>query len=293
MASVDDVLNQVNRSDPTGNPTTSKKLRVEELTEVEKDGLREQGYDVDSSDFVDIELDSGVLTDDKAAQKAKAVEDLLSVTKAPPPVEQPSPVESTLSQLEYNRMKQKLEEADKLLETIPSSCNRCGWPITEKVTVEPTKEDIKDFLRAVMGGEVYTKTYTIFGDSVKVSFRTRTGLEDTVIRETIRKLYKEGEILRNTDLLAQIRRFNFACSLALYETPQVTKKFSEPLVKESGSKDSALRSGFFISDTEEKINQLPSQLIGVLMRQFDDFNELVDHLMAKVNDVGFWKGTES
>jgi hypothetical protein len=43
----------------------------------------------------------------------------------------------------------------------------------------------------------------------------------------------------------------------------------------------------------QRIRQLPSQVLSMLLNVYDNFNELVDLLVAKAENPGFWKGIES
>lgn len=295
MSSVDDMIDQVNETGETGSSGRTRKLRVDTLTDSEKEGLKEQGYDIDGSEFVDIELEpEAKKTDDHEERRRRAAEALSSVSSAGVPIstKQEASEEPSHTSREVKALKEQLAAKTKALEAIPTHCTRCSWPTGEAVLVEPTKGDIKDFLRSVLGGEVYQKEYKLFGGEVAVTFRTRTGEEENAIRTVIRKMVREGEILQQLDMISEVRRCNFAFGLARYTTSTSTLVFDTGTGLEDGVDDAFKRVGL-LNEVDIRVNKLPSQLIAVLMRKFDEFSELVDHLTAKVNDVGFWTGTES
>ena len=295
MANIDDMIDQVNK--PDSPKAGSKRISVDSLTDGEKEGLREQGYDVDGSDFVDLELESHSQVDLEAERRRKAAEELSSVTKAVEKAESASvvtdaPREPSGFEAKMKDLEETIRKKDEIIESVPAHCNRCGWPTGEKVVIEPSQEDVKDFLRAVLGGEVYKKEYRLFGEQVAVTFRTRTGEEENTIRRVIRQMVREGEIMQQLDMLSEVRRCNFAFAVVCYTTSQTTLDFSSGTTADKQETE-AFRKHLLMEEVERRINKLPSQLIAVLMRKFDEFSELVDNLMSKVNDVGFWTGTES
>lgn len=291
MSSIDDLIDANNPGGVQLGKRASR-LSTKSLTDSEKEGLREQGYDVDASDFVDLALDPPKPEVDPMAEaRQQAATQLRSVGEVAPVPKQPPPTASNDAlQQENQQLKERLKQLEEVLGKIPQTCPQCSWPTGEKPSVEPTKDDVKAFLRSVMAGQVFEKSYRLFGDMVSVTFRTRTGKEESQIKTTIRRVVRQGEIIQQAELLGLVRRLNFICGLKAYTTQETRLDFSEMT---SELKDDALMKEDLVGLAEERIHKLPSQLLMVLMRKFDEFSELVEALLAKVNDVGFWKGTES
>lgn len=280
MATVDDVLDD--------NSNHQKGIAVSSLTPQEKEDLKASGYEIDGKDFVDLQLDPPQKeVDVKAEARRKAAEQLASVVPAAvksAASESPAQPEEKADSKEVERLQEYVKELETKLGSIPGTCNRCGWPTGESVNVEPTREDVKDFLRSIMGGEVFKKEYKLFGGSLAVVFRTRTGAEETAIKACLRRMIRDGDILQQHDMIGHSRRMNFVCSLESYITKEARIDFSESIVDDRYN---------LVEAAEKRVEMLPSQLLMMLMRQFDEFSELVDHLLSKVSDEGFWKGMQS
>ena len=272
MASVDQVLDDGKYRIPT-----------DKLTESERQQLEEQGFEIDGRDFVDLDIGQPKpATDPKQEKRKEAEKELMAAVNRPPAAAAAPP-----SNDQIKRLKDRVAELEKQLQEVPQACNRCDWPTGAKVEVEPTKDDLKDFLRSVMGGEVYTKTYGLFDNNIRVCFRTRTGVEEQQIKATLRERLNSGQIVNSADLVSTSRQLNFACSLQSFSSPLVQLEFAPDLVnQETLEADPA-----FLSLAQLRVNKLPSQMQQMLLRQFDLFSELVELLLAKATDQDFWKGT--
>jgi len=274
MSSIYDIIDPVNGAAPA---RATQRLEVARLTSGEKQGLKEMGVEIDGRDFIDLELDVP-LPPPAADPQAQAAAVLKSVAT-------PADDSQTVKDL-----RDKVKALEEQLLTIPPVCNRCGWPTGEARKVEPTADDLRDFLRAVMSGEPFIKSYHLFDNLVEVRFRTRTGEEDLAVKACLRKMLKANEIAQQSDLLSHARRFNFCCSLISYTSSQRSIEFKGMELPDQN--ESAYTENMEIL-VRQRIRQLPSQVLSMLLNVYDNFNELVDLLVAKAENPGFWKGIES
>lgn len=295
MADVDDLIEQTGAKPA---PDGTYRVRTDNLTPQERTDLEGQGYDIDGEEFVDIELEEPKpVADPNAEARAAAAEALNSVAKVgvagPDKAPDPAAVEQeAVDSEEVQRLRNQVESLKERINSVPHLCPRCEWPVMEELQFKPTPEDVKQFLRSVMAGEVFEKSYKLFAGKAAVTFRTRTGREEALIKDVIRRLMREGVISQQVDLISYARRYNFACSVKSYVTPQKKIEFEtaeEALVDD----DNPLGSLQIETAIARRIEQLPSHIVVILMRLFDEFSAVVDNLSSRVEDPGFWEGIDS
>jgi len=70
----------------------------------------------------------------------------------------------------------KLEKTTSEVETkqAPKHCEHCGWPYSEKSTVEPTEDDKDAFVQAILGGKAFQKSYSLYNGKLIFVLRTLT-----------------------------------------------------------------------------------------------------------------------
>jgi hypothetical protein len=56
----------------------------------------------------------------------------------------------------------------------PKHCEHCGWPYSEKSTVEPTEDDKDAFVQAILGGKAFQKSYSLYNGKLIFVLRTLT-----------------------------------------------------------------------------------------------------------------------
>jgi hypothetical protein len=171
---------------------------------------------------------------------------------------------------EISRLNKELSERQ--------GCPRCGLNLKEKYEIEPTAEDIEEFLKCVISGSVYTKEYALFGGKLKVKLRTRLGSEETLIKKALTEYFKEAQGVSETEVFSELMTYSIAASLSSYNGQDYPLL---PLTNVSTFKAKAM----------ERVESLPSQVQAFLKTLLQQFNVLTDKLTSRAQDPSFWTGT--
>lgn len=86
------------------------------------------------------------------------------------------------------------------------------------IPVAVTERDRQAFLRSVISGKAYTKEFTVFGGSIKVTFKTLTTSELDAVSEAIVIQSNRVPYASMMALAGAHMRFSMACSLTRIET---------------------------------------------------------------------------
>lgn len=93
------------------------------------------------------------------------------------------------------------------------NCPYCGWKLDQEV-VEVTEEDRQQWLRSILGGERFVKTYSVYNGNLKIEFRCRTSREADLITEQIGLDMKHGRHNTAVEQMHWLRRYMFVTSLS-------------------------------------------------------------------------------
>lgn len=265
---------------------TGKRIPAARLTPTEREALEKEGR-IGPDGFADIgPLEPPQMVDLQAEARKSAAAALRSVASVPPiPGAQPlpgsivkAPGPEEVKTAEYQKgLHEEIARLNKELEE-RQGCPRCGLNLKEKYEVEPTQEDIEEFLKCVLAGNVYTKEYQLFGGKLKVKLRTRLGAEDTAIKHAISAYFKESQGISESEVFAELMSYSIAVSLSSYNGVEYPQLPLENTV-------------VFRAAVVDRINTLPSQIQGFLKTLLQQFNVLADKLTARAQDPSFWTGT--
>jgi hypothetical protein len=142
-------------------------------------------------------------------------------------------------------------------------------PMPEVLVAE---EDKREFLRTLLAGERFKKTYRLFGDAIQVTFQTRTVKENRLVQAV------------GSNRTEKERKY-MVCSLA-------TLSFFD----NDGTLKHVIEGAKAISET--RIDDL--QLVGLLsdivyyavLKQYREFEKVCDAMWKRANDRPFWTGTD-
>lgn len=253
---------------------TGKRISAAHLTSMEKETLEREGR-ITPDGFVDMAPLSPPQMVDLRADARKAATDALKSVERVPPVPgtkvaaQSAEYEKELH-AEIARLNKELEERQ--------GCPRCGLNLKEKYEIEPTREDIEEFLKCVISGNVYTKQYDLFGGRLKVELRTRLGTEESLIKKALMEFFRESQGISETEVYSELARYTLAVSLCRYAGKDYP---ALPLTDSAAFKEAV----------KARIDTLPSQVQGFLKTLLQQFNVLTDKLTARAQDPSFWTGT--
>lgn len=271
-----------------------QRVRVEDLTSGEIQGLRDTGRDVPAAGFIDLAPQAQPeMVDPKARARAKAAEELRSVGRAAPAVGQLPDLEAELQRGRGTRAEAvpeptAAEQPPKGKAEAPANCQHCGWDLARPSPAEPTRAEMSDFLRAVMGGEVYTKEVQLFGGAAGVTYRTRTELEDEGVRDALRYLIRSNKVENDRDLVSRVRRIHLAISLQDMQLGKTRVVFENMAAKLEGK----IRDGdVFLEEVDSRLSRIPTQLLAALYTAFDEFTASVEVMTSRAQDPVFWIGS--
>jgi len=251
---------------------TGKRIPASRLTPTERETLEKEGR-ISPDGFVDVEpLEAPQMVDVRSEARKSAVDALKSVEKV-----QSLPGAQKQSQQDAEYTKGLHDEIARLNKELAErqGCPRCGFSLKEKYEVEPTRDDIEEFLKCVLAGTVYTKEFSLFGGKLKVKLRTRTGAEEDAIKKAIVEFFKESQGASETEVLGEIQKYTLAASLCAY----------------NGKEYPSISTETFKAAATERISTIPAQIQGFLRTTLQQFNVLTDRLTARAQDPNFWTGT--
>lgn len=195
------------------------------------------------------------------------------------------------------------------LSTVNNMCVQCGWDQSIPVIAEPEHKDKIAFLQAVIGQKVFSKRYTMFGNMLRVTFRTLTIKEiDSLYQETFRA-QKEGIIVTTADYYEYLNRLRLylqisslsATSSALHiKLPEGLTVETHPEVKSYW--DTFLKKENRLDPEKSLVQQISEYVVTEVLKtehlqrtvthECNKFNRLVAKLEACVDNSDFWKEIE-
>lgn len=281
-------------------PAGHRRIEAKKLTEGELDDLKEQGLDIEG-DFVDIPVPKSKPmrpVDTTAKQKQDAIAMLESVVdkgESREEVETSAPVDDSRVQDLEARLEAVEAERDALRKQVddhPDNCPKCNWHLNQPLFMEPSKDDIENFLYSVVSGERYSREYRLFGGSMTVVFGTRTSLEEKGIRETISNLMRADKIKSDDELINRLEQLQFLCSLREIRVSkgEDTNTISLPVLHDILENDSSKLAGLD-HVLEEATKDIPSQALLPARGAYRKFAFVVDFLMSRAEDQSFWQGS--
>ena len=161
-------------------------------------------------------------------------------------------------------------------------CKHCGMdPVTSPI--EPTFDDIWAFQQAVWKDDAFKKAFTLFGGSIKVTFRTLTPFEEDVIRTQLNKEKIDGKTLTPYEM------YERAISLRLpllIDKLTIGEKDKTPVVKDTLSPEQLV---VLFEDFKNSFKQF--SLYQSIRDVSVTFHMLVVTIERRANDSSFFPAT--
>lgn len=158
-------------------------------------------------------------------------------------------------------------------------CGRCGWTRDSKVGI--ADEEREEYLRAVLGGKPYYKTFNLFGDKVKLTFRTQPNYEvDKLTKCIFRLLQLQGATDEAQEKLVKVKLLFYLDKVELGDNPALNVD-----VTDLDKVDS-----FEAADEmfKEYFGRFDETLIRAMVRTYHYFVELQQMLIAEGFNTDFW-----
>lgn len=201
------------------------------------------------------------------------------------------------------------QEEDDQIRTAAHICSQCGWDQSLPVIPEPEHRDKLAFLHAVLGHKVFSKRYSMFGNNLRVTFRTLTIREIDALYQEAYKAQKDGKVQTPADYYEYINRLRLYLQLigVSAKTLALHAKLPEGLSVDTHRQatshwDAFLREQGNFNEEQSLISQIENYMIENVLQtehlqrtithECNKFNRLVTKLEACVDNPDFWNETE-
>ena len=165
-----------------------------------------------------------------------------------------------------------LEDLDE--ESFDDLCPACGGPLAEG-RLKPVSEDVEEYVRALLGNRKFTKTYTLYGGKLNLSFSSLSAKEATRLFEMSKK-FNEASDLEEAQIKVTRMRMLF------YLTQGGDQTFMPP--KETCSEEELL------TEYDARFSLMPDSKINLIVKSLLHFMRLQQVLVDEAFDEDFWKG---
>jgi hypothetical protein len=230
----------------------------------------------------------------------------LEVPDTPPPIEPPPPLVEEPEKAEEPEEPEEPEETDGSLRRV---CTHCGWDQEEPVIAEPAAADKLAFLHSILGGASFTKRFSMFGDNLRVTFRTLTIKEVDKLYEETYTAQKSGVISTTSDYYEHLNRLRLHLQLVSVEGKSVALHHKLPMSLSAATNkletetwETFLKEKNIFDEEQGLVSQMQGyildnvltteQLLRTVTHECQKFNRLAAKLEARVDDSDFWKETD-
>ena len=158
-------------------------------------------------------------------------------------------------------------------------CGRCGWTKDAKTGV--SEEEQEEYLRAVLGGSPYHKTFSLFGNKVKITFKTQPNHEVDKLTKCIFRLLKvQGASDEAQEKLIKIKLLFYMDKLELGDNPALAvENIDFDAIDSFEAADEIFKEHFGLLD---------ETIIRAMVRTYHYFVELQQLLIAEGFNTDFW-----
>lgn len=166
---------------------------------------------------------------------------------------------------------QSEEEEVQQERTAPEICPRCRADLSTDKPVEPTEDEKREYVRALLDGRPFAKTYALFGGQVAAKFSMLTTAEANSMKEALLMVDHEDQMKSITDsikikCLYYCREFNNNC----YSPISNPKEWE--------------------AEHEKRFGSLGEDVPVLITRVLLEFLRLAEMLPTSGMDKSFWKG---
>ena len=209
----------------------------------------------------------------------------------PPPVEPDAP--------KYTPYTATQSYADHSPMSLLTHCQHCGWDLKKEDLTEATDGDKEDFVQSILGGVRFKKSYSMFKDKYKITFRALTSKEsDIAYRQIVidgQRDYKT-KVLGGTDFYwRNLQAYRLAMSLESVESVTYGK-VEIPTLEEAeieGTNNKQIQDKLvpflnYVLDTFIPLESTRS----VVGHAYFEFQSLCDKLQVMAESPNFWKAIE-
>lgn len=154
------------------------------------------------------------------------------------------------------------------------TCKRCGC-VCDEEPLMPTEEERAEYLRCILGGNMYRKDYKLFKGAVQLSFGSLSNDEADAMGAVLGQLNMDQPTLKLQAEAVKIKLMYYLKSL-------------------TGRKFEAPKAGALIEDVQkeyrERFGSMSEDYMTILIRAYQEFYQLINLLTNSGFDSGFWEG---
>ena len=175
-------------------------------------------------------------------------------------------------------------------------CQQCGYDNRIALNVEPSQEDIRAFVVAILSGDRFYKQISLMGNRLFVLFRTLTSQESETVMTQLRYDVENGEIDTQGEFLARMADYRMVLGIA-----KITRADGSVMTEIQPMKDIP-----YENPTPEKKQTVlwplrqwllntgitQEELRRIIGREHRNFQRLHEALEARTADPNFWNGIE-
>jgi len=176
------------------------------------------------------------------------------------------------------------QASEHIHDTTQHQCPRCYFDLKSSVAL-PTEEEQQEYLRRLLAGEPFVKTYKLFKGQLEITCSTLTVTESEHMVQVLREIAPDPhQQLAVASEILKVKALYYIRSAAGMTYPQPTE--IEP---EEGSPvvwNAAAAQALY----EERFGQMGEDMISILVRTQTEFNRLVTKLADSGFDQDFFKG---
>jgi hypothetical protein len=180
-----------------------------------------------------------------------------------------------------------------------TNCQHCGWDLKKEDLTEASSSDKEDFVQSILGGIRFKKTYSMFKDKYKITFRALTSKEsDIAYRQIVidgQRDYKT-KVLGGTDFYwRNLQAYRLAMSLESIESVTYGK-LEIPTLEDAeidGTTNKQIQDKLipFLNFVLDSFIPLESTR-SIVGHAYFEFQSLCDKLQVMAESPNFWKAIE-
>jgi len=171
------------------------------------------------------------------------------------------------------------EAAEAEREDSSNRCPHCGWDLSMRDPIEVSEADIANFVRSVLANKRFEKSYMVFGDHVRVKFRSLMDYEEDKIGSQIRKDMRDREILSDEGLRMTTLKYCLLFQLVSYQIGD------QPVVS---LPDERVVVGEPLMEAYARHLKLQGNIRGPILTALAKFNDTCDRLKAQSHNRDFY-----
>lgn len=173
-------------------------------------------------------------------------------------------------------------------------CPRCLWNMAHSFEAEPTEEDRRTFVAAILGGKRFRKQYGVMGNKFRVTFRSMTTAESDLVFRQLRLDQLRGIILGDADYFGRLTMYRLACMVDNIAQGDGTIIADVPPIMDIPYDEPEF-------GTPEQTRLLPllewfnaeicktESMRHIVAQQHRDFQRIVEALETQTSDPSFWE----